>query len=158
MSVIPPKNLLSNYQWQARYDSDLDDLLGQFYEPALQCAICYDRVTGYFSPAIFTVALRGIEGLIQNNGKIRLIVGCTLEEEEVKAIAQGEKLKQILAEKLTNTPLEPQNLVEINSLELLSWLIAHDYLEIKLAVPCLPNRQPQANNTIFHAKAIALGN
>ena len=47
---------LKDRTWQPRYDSDLDDLLKQFYEPALKCAVRYDRATGYFSPAIFEVA------------------------------------------------------------------------------------------------------
>jgi hypothetical protein len=37
-------------------------------------------------------------------------------------------------------------------LELLSWLVAHNYLEVKLAVPCTPDRKP-LSNLIFHAKA-----
>jgi SNF2 family DNA or RNA helicase len=144
--------LLSDRHWQPRYDSDVDNLVKDFYEPALLCAIRYDRVSGYFSPAILTLVSRGIEGLIRNQGKMRLIVGCTLDEPEVEAIAAGEKLKQILATKLA-TPLEPQTPNEANALELLSWLIAHDYLEIKLAVPCTPDYRPLANQTIFHPKA-----
>ena len=34
-----------------------------------------------------------------------------------------------------------------------SWMIAHDYLEIKLALPCNPDHQPLAIESIFHAKA-----
>jgi len=143
---------LDNRPWQPRYDSDVDNLVKDFYEPALQCAVRYDRVSGYFSPAILTLVSRGIEGLIRNQGKMRLIVGCTLDEPEVEAIAAGEKLKQILAEKLAS-PLEPRTPHEANALGLLSWLIAHGYLEIKLAVPCTPDYRPLANQTIFHPKA-----
>ena len=146
-------NHLRDRTWQPRYDSDLDDLLKQFYEPALKCAVRYDRATGYFSPAIFTLAIRGIEGLIQNHGKMRLIIGCTIAEEEVNAIAEGEKLKQIIAKQLLTIPFEPQTPIEANALELLSWMIAHDYLEIKLALPCNPDHQPLAIEGIFHAKA-----
>jgi hypothetical protein len=122
---------LSDRQWQPRYDSDVDDLMADFYEPALTCAIRYDRSTGYFSPAIFTLAIRGIEGLIRNQGKMRLIVGCTLDEAEVDAIAAGEKLKQILSKKLAQ-PLEPQTPTEANALELLDLLLKCGLIPLNL--------------------------
>ena len=42
----------------------------------------------FFSARILTLAARGIEGLIRNHGVMRLVIGCTLREEEVEAIAR----------------------------------------------------------------------
>lgn len=144
---------LTDYQWQPKYDSDFDNLLKNFYEPALSSAVRYDRATGYFSPQILAIAIQGIEGLIKNQGKMRLIVGCTLKEEEIEAIEKGEKLRQAIANNLQNISLEPQNPHEQNALELLSWMIAHEYLEIKLAIPCTAEHKPVAINAIFHSKS-----
>src|SRR5262249_2613286 len=45
---------------------------------SLGCAVRYDRTSGYFTASSLTIASRGIEGLVKNEGKMRLIVGCTL--------------------------------------------------------------------------------
>jgi hypothetical protein len=145
--------LLTDYTWQTKYDSDTLSLVKEFYEPALNCAIRYDRATGFFSARILTLASWGIEGLIRNNGRMRLIVGCTLREEEVAAIQQGEKLRNVVENSLVKFPLIPNDIAEANALELLSWMIAQDYLEVKLALPCSGDRQPIPVQGIFHKKA-----
>ena len=52
-----------------------------FYNPALACTVQYDRMTGYFSGDALALASRGIASLIANDGRMRLIVGCTLQPE-----------------------------------------------------------------------------
>ena len=42
------------------------------------------------------LAARGIDRLIANGGRMRLIVGCTLDEDEVRAIEQGYDLRAIV--------------------------------------------------------------
>ncbi|MBE9018009.1 helicase, partial [Chroococcidiopsidales cyanobacterium LEGE 13417] len=145
--------LLTDYTWATKYDSDTLSLIQEFYEPALNCAVRYDRSTGFFSARILTLAALGIEGLIRNNGVMRLVIGCTLKEEEVEAIAKGEKLKEVVDRSLSNFPLIPENIEEADALELLSWTIARGYLEVKLALPCSPERQPIPVQGIFHEKA-----
>jgi len=145
--------LLTDYTWATKYDSDVLSLIKEFYEPALNCAVRYDRSTGFFSARILTLAARGIEGLIRNHGVMRLVIGCTLREEEVEAIARGEKLKEVVDRSLSNFPLMPENIEEADALELLSWTIAQGYIEVKLALPCSPERQPIPVQGIFHEKA-----
>lgn len=145
--------LLTDYTWATKYDSDTLSLIKEFYEPALNCAVRYDRSTGYFSARILTLAALGIEGLIRNHGVMRLIIGCTLREEEVDAIARGEKLREVVDRSVSDLPLIPENIEEANALELLSWMIAKNYLEVKLALPCSPQRQPIPVQGIFHEKA-----
>src|SRR5688572_9075956 len=77
---------LARTHWQLKYTPDDGDLVDHFYVPVLRCAVHYDRATGYFSAAALAVAMQGIEGLIRNGGKMRLIVGCTLNAAEVEAI------------------------------------------------------------------------
>jgi SNF2 family DNA or RNA helicase len=145
--------LLTDYTWATKYDSDTLSLINEFYEPILNCAVRYDRSTGFFSARILTLAARGIEGLIRNHGVMRLVIGCTLKEEEVEAIARGEKLKEVVDRSLSNFPLIPENIGEADALELLSWMIAQGYLEVKLALPCSSERQPIPLEGIFHEKA-----
>ncbi|MBD2438837.1 helicase-related protein [Nostoc sp. FACHB-110] len=145
--------LLTDYTWATKYDSDTLSLIKDFYEPALSCAVRYERSTGFFSARILTLAARGIEGLIRNNGTMRLIIGCTLGESEVEAIARGEKLREVVDRSLSNFPLIPENIEEADALELLSWMVAQGYLEVKLALPCGSERQPIPVQGIFHEKA-----
>ncbi len=48
-----------------KYTPDDGDLVEQFYVPALECAVRYDRSTGYFGAAALALAVRGIEGLVR---------------------------------------------------------------------------------------------
>jgi SNF2 family DNA or RNA helicase len=146
-------SLLTDYTWATKYDSDTLSLIKEFYTPALHCAVRYDRSTGYFSARILTLAAIGIEGLIRNNGVMRLIIGCTLREEETEAISRGEKLKDVVENSLVNLPLIPDDIAEADALELLSWMIAKNYLQVKLALPCSFQRQPIPVQGIFHEKA-----
>ena len=65
------------------------NLVNIFYVPVLECAVRYDRLTGYFRAKALGLAAQGIEGLVRNNGRMRLLVGCTLDQPEVDAIAEG---------------------------------------------------------------------
>jgi len=146
--------LLTDRQWQTKYDSDSSSLVREFYEPALNCAIRYDRSTGFFSAKLLTLAARGIESLVHNDGKMRLVIGCTISDEEVKAIESGEKLRGTVEKRLCEFPLKPTSTYEINALQLLAWMIENDYLEVKLAIPCsIKERKPVASYGIFHEKA-----
>ena len=144
---------LAARDWQLKYTPEDGDLVRLFYVPALEDARCYDRLTGYFNAGALALAARGIEGLIRNEGQMRLIVGCTLESPEIEAIERGEKLRDLVQQHLTSLPLDPPDLAASQALELLAWMIARGYLEVKVAVPCNEHRQPVCNQALFHEKA-----
>jgi hypothetical protein len=85
--------LLPGHCWNTSIRHEDGDLIALFYVPALSCAAQYDRMTGYFSATALALAVRGLEKLIANGGRMRLIVGCTLHDEEVRAIEQGYDLR-----------------------------------------------------------------
>ncbi|WP_419804998.1 helicase-related protein [Terriglobus sp.] len=146
-------SLLPDTQWEIKYTPADGDLVRLFYTPALKAASRYDRSTGYFSATALTLAARGIEGLIRNDGHMRLIVGCTLKQPEVEAIERGEALRKTVEAHLGNMPLQPETPEAKDALELLAWMVAKGILEVKVAVPCGANRKPIASNGIFHEKA-----
>src|SRR4051812_31456479 len=96
--------------WKPSYRQEDGNLIALFYVPALSCAVAYDRLTGYFSADALALASRGIGRLIANGGRMRLIVGCTLEEEEVRAIEQGYDLRAIVESNLVKVSLEPPDM------------------------------------------------
>ena len=141
-----------DHDWRLKYTREDGDLVKLFYLPALEDASRYDRLTGYFSASALALAARGIEQLVQNEGKMRLIVGCTLDPSEVQAIQEGEELQGHIEDRLRRWPLKATDVETLESLELLSWMIAHDHLEVKVAVPADENGRPVSDPAIFHEK------
>ena len=140
--------------WQIRYTPEQGNLLDLVYVPALRCAQTYDRTTGYFNARALTLAARGVEYLIHNGGRMRLIIGCTLAEPEVQAIEKGQSLRDTVEAQLLASPLHAQCPEETDGLALLAWMVAHGILETKIAIPCDAHRRPlAASGPLFHEKS-----
>ena len=144
---------LADHDWPAALDSDAGSLAARFYVPILSVARRYDRSTGYFSAKVLTLAARGVEGLVRNGGHMRLVVGCTLGEDEVRAIEEGLSLREAIERRVTAMPLDPEHPDEGDALELLAWMVAQGHLDVKVAVPCTKGRKPWAADGLFHEKA-----
>lgn len=145
--------MLTDHKWRLKYTPDDGDLVGAFYLPALEDAERYDRLTGYFKSTALTLAARGIEGLVRNAGRMRLLVGCTLEAAEIEAIERGESLRDAVEQHLGAFPLHPTDQESTEALELLAWMVASGHLEVKVAVPCDAARRPIPADGIFHEKS-----
>jgi SNF2 family DNA or RNA helicase len=146
-------SLLRDRKWKLKYTPDHGDLVDLLYVPALECAVRYDRLTGYFNARALALAARGIEGLVRNSGRVRLLVGCTLEKAEVDAITHGAELRDQVKSHLLRYPLKPGNQREVEALELLAWMVAQQILEVKVAVPCDERRRPLPSEGLFHEKS-----
>lgn len=144
--------LLPAHTWETSYRHEDGDLIELFFVPALSCAVQYDRMTGYFSADALSLAARGIERLIENGGRMRLIVGCTLDDDEVQAMEQGYDLRARVEQKLLAVPLTPPDLKAKHGLEALAWMVAHDFLDVKVAVPIRPDGKPLSMFGIYHEK------
>ena len=146
--------MLRDVDWQISYSPADGDPLKLFYEPALIHAVRYDRSSGYFSAESLTLVTRGIEALIRNRGKMRLLVGCTLKEEEIRAISRGEAtLKERIDANLSDQLDDPAAAPMRDALELLAWMVANEYLAIKVVVPFDSEGEPvHVNHALYHPK------
>ncbi|MBV8817597.1 MAG: DEAD/DEAH box helicase family protein, partial [Acidobacteriaceae bacterium] len=144
--------LLTETRWKFRYSHEDGNLVKLFYNPALACAVEYCRTTGYFSADALALAARGLEGLFANEGRMRLIVGCTLHPEEQVAIEQGYDLREHLERELAAVDLTPPDAHARQGLELLAWMIGYGYLDVKVAVPVDAGGRPARAAGIYHAK------
>lgn len=143
--------LLPDLSLAKKYSPASGNLLHKFYIPVLQCSVRYDRATGFFSAKTLVAAAAGVKGLIENNGKMRLLVGCTLKPEQVAAINRGENLAQTVDNALCQLPFDDPSLR--NSLELLAWMIANGYLQIQIALPRdMRTKKLLSGEYIFHEK------
>lgn len=129
--------MLRDIPLKAVYRSEEDNILVDFYLPALDCAVAYDRAVGYFSAGMLSFAAEGVCALVGNGGRMRLIVGGELDEEDAEAIGKGYGLREA-ARKLGERYLEVIDGIAdalcYRRLEALSWLVASGRLDIKVAL------------------------
>jgi hypothetical protein len=123
----------SEREWKVGYRNEDGDLIELFYNPALECAVQYHRLTGYFSADSLALAARGIDALIANDGRMRLIVGLTLGPSE-QALAEGYDLREQIAARLCAIDLTPPDARAQNGREMLAWMIAQGHLDVKVAI------------------------
>ena len=140
------------HDWRLKYTREDGDLVRLFYLPALEDAKRYDRLTGYFRASALSLAARGVEGLVRNGGRMRLIVGCTLDPPEVEAIQKGDRLRAQVEGHLRRWPLEATDRETRDALELLAWMVAQRHLDVKVAIPIDRHGQPVSDSAIFHEK------
>ncbi len=144
--------MLRDRSWRLKYTAEDGDLVRLFYVPALEDAARYDRLTGYFNAGALALAARGIEGLVRNDGRMRLVIGCTLQPAEIAAVERGEALRALVERHLESLPLAPPDPAAVGALELLAWMIARGFLDVKVAVPCGEDGTPIPEDGIFHEK------
>ena len=141
-----------DHDWRLKYTREDGDLVRLFYLPVLEDARRYDRLTGYFRASALSLAARGVESLVRNDGRMRLIVGCTLDPPEIEAIHQGERLRTQVDRHLRRRPLEATDEESLDALELLAWMVARGHLDVKVAVPVDRHGRPVGDRAIFHEK------
>ena len=112
-----------------------NDPLNRFYIPALKASVRYDRSAGFFSSTALAVAAEGVAHLIQNGGKMRLLVGAELSEKDVEAIRKGHDLKDQVEQSLLACFPDPQDALLRQRLEVMAWMVAAGTLEIKVVIP-----------------------
>src|SRR5271166_846809 len=91
-----------------------DQPLRDFFIPAMSASIRYDRAAGYFSSTMLAVAAAGVSKLILNGGKMRLLCGADLSEDDVAAINEGHAAlaEQVEKRLLTRLVLPESDYVE----------------------------------------------
>ena len=114
-----------------------DNVLKNFYIPALMESVKYDGAIGFFSTHGLFRVLQGVEGLVRNKGKMRLVIGKPLKDEEYNAMIENQNSDQIMSQCRDDwSKLFKGNYSEVNRyrLEWFSWLFNNGYLEIKYAI------------------------
>jgi hypothetical protein len=134
-----------------------DDRLRDFFIPALAASVRYDRSAGYFSSTMLAVAAAGVTRLVANGGKMRLLCGAELSEEDVEAIRQGHAdLEATLSSRmlLTYRSMPESDFVK-DRIRALAWLVATGQLEIKVVLPTDKQVKPlpaSKTNSYYHPK------
>lgn len=127
--------MLRDLQLKVRYRSSDDDLLTDFYLPCLGEATSYWRAVGYFSSHALAAAAEGLPQFIERGGTMRLIASPDLSDPDVEAIQRGYEARETVVERALVRALEADQPDPVRErLGYLAWLIAHDRLDIKIAL------------------------
>jgi superfamily II DNA or RNA helicase len=149
---------LKSLSLKRAYSSDFDDILYDFYIPALKHSYEYYRLAGFFSSTSLAVSARGILGLIKNGGAMRLIISPRLSKDDLDVILKTHQGPERL--------VEQRFLEELDQLEddfardhvsALGWMVANRRLRIKVALPFNSSDDPltfeEAEQlSLFHQK------
>ena len=115
------------------YSTANDNVAEEFYIPVLREAVKHDIAVGYFTTNGLLIILQGIEGLVKNNGRMRILIGDPLTPEEYDALNDNNyahnKFDEIWREIFNGDFSE----IERYRLQIFSWLCNKGYLEIKYA-------------------------
>ncbi len=117
------------------YYGPADDPLANFYIPALSASVRYDRSAGFFSSSALAVAAAGVARLIRNGGRMRLLVGASLDEGDVEAVRKGHDLQERVTMRLLERFPDPQDALLRERLEVMAWMVAAGTLEIRVVLP-----------------------
>jgi len=140
------------------YSSDKDNILFDFYIPALSNSVKYYRLAGFFSSSALAIAARGISKFIYNNGIMKLICGAKLYEEDIKAIEENNSnYYKVIEEALFKELNFFEDILIKEHFRALGWMVANKKLEIKIAVIYDENKKILDNKKIsdlgiFHQK------
>ena len=129
---------------KSAYDSDEDDVLGDFYIPALAKSIRYDRLAGFFSSSTLASAAKGMADFIENDGKMRLVTSVEIGEEDKRAMEDGATKPQKAIADAFLKELEMADNLQRDHVAALAWMISQGNLEIKIAIP--------DKNSLYHQK------
>jgi len=149
---------LTDYPWRISYSSNENNPIADFYIPALECAIKYDRKSGFFNSAILGKVAQGLGAMLHKEGRMRLIMGCQFSPQDLQAIQQGYALRDAVTIRLDADLQPPKTFAQLKHFEILCWLIQTGYLDIKIAIPLKSNGLPVDTETlldrqhIFHEK------
>lgn len=117
-------------------------LVDEFYNPVLSQATKYYRIAGFFSSSALAIAAKGIEGLVNNGGKMLLLVSPELSEEDYRIITEHGSITSDVGV-FSNLALDKA----VNeNLQALAWLLDCGRLEIKIVVA------KRTRNSLFHQK------
>lgn len=126
------------FDWKLSYKTSglkKVSILHDFYIPALKRAVKYDRVAGYFRSSSLAVASQGFSAFVDSCGKMRLIAGADLTEQDVEAILQGEEGR--LAARLSaelGQPEDHRTEAENWGVALLATMVQQGILEVRVAL------------------------
>lgn len=122
--------------------ADKDQLLNDFYIPVLAESINYYRIAGFFSSSSLSVAMRGVEAIVNNGGSIKMLVSPELSEDDYNILKNNASDEGSVLFK----DFKLEEIKDNDYLGIFAWLLANNRLEIKIVV------NKNSKTSLFHQK------
>ena len=117
------------------YDSEQNSVYYDFFNTILAHSVKYSRFGGLFSGKKFVQCADGLQEFFkENNGHMELAIIPVFDKKDIEAFKK-KSIKKIITEKWKVELDEIKDTLEQNHVKALAWMIAHDYLIIKLILP-----------------------
>ena len=119
------------------YNSSINNIVTEFFIPALKDSTTYRRICGLFSSNSFALCARGIKELIANEGKMQLIISPILSKEDAGAIqdASTDGFQKIITKSVRKELDSIESEFEKDHVGALQYLLKNEYLEIRINIP-----------------------
>lgn len=132
--MMEARQTLCDLEIKDTYSSQEMDLVAEFYNPVLELAVSYDRITGFFSPKVFAIAARGFSHLIKNGGKVRLVTSVEVDSDIYRALNKSYFSDEDIVNYADWDLANLENELECNYLAVFSYMLSSGKLEIKVAI------------------------
>ena len=147
---MPFKNL----ELKISYDSDETDILNAFYRPVLQESILYQRMAGYFSSSTFGLVVSEIVDFIEKGGKIKLVTGVELAENDKSVIEEYVNGQTAKFDDHLVKEIDAADMLLADCSALMGWMLVKEIdgesqLEIKIAIP---EENTTVGSRLYHQK------
>lgn len=145
--------MLNEYIFLASYNKAEHDIAEDFYLPCMKTANNYDRISGYFSSTIYIIAWEALKDFISNSGKMRIICSPYVSEADASALSEGYSAR---TDDILTRSIEQEVSAMFDSevlsapARLLSYLVAKEIIDIKIAVPS--GSESATARRMFHDK------
>jgi len=128
---------LIDYPFLPILDTSTNDLIRDFFVPALQRSNKYDRGVGFFSSSWLRIASSGMVDFANNDGKARWVTSPILDANDWEALIKGDQARSdiLLFSILKQDIVDLKGSLEKETLSALAWMVADGVISFKLALP-----------------------
>lgn len=136
---------LRDTEFLTEYRSGYDDLIQDFYHPALKQANEYWRAVGFFSSSALEALGSPMGDFVQRGATMRLVTSVCLQEADIRAIEEGLDRRSVCEQRLLEQLQTDFAAPFGRGAALLMALLQLDRLEIKISLP-------KSGRGIYHEK------
>lgn len=117
------------------YNSDYGDVVKDFFTPILKKSKLYKRVSAYYSSNSLKLIAEGLSAMINNDGKMKLLISYLVSEKDFDAIIHAKKKPdEILKTLKIDDEIKLRELMANENVSALGYLIATNRLEVKFVI------------------------
>ena len=128
---------LKSRSWRRIYSTSENNLIDDFFKPALKASVRYDRGVGFFSSSWVKQAAEGLAEFACNDGKARWVTSPILAENDWDALLKGteHEVNSVLENLMVKNVEAIKNELVRETLSALAWMVSDEIIEFKLACP-----------------------